>query len=236
MPSISIGIAVLNGASHIRDLLESLKSQYSGEMQIIILDGGSTDGTQAIIKEYIDIVSHYESKPDGGIYDAYNSIRGIASGDYLLYLGCDDRYVFGKLSDINLFLNRDFIYYGNVLMTKRGNFYDGYFSKFKMIRKNICHQSIFYPRLVYKKFAYDLSYPALSDYEYNLRLMSKGYKFIHFDHLVTIFSNGGLSSRGDEVFDKNKFNIVLNYFGVHYAIYFMVYKVIRVLFRKFFNK
>lgn len=224
MHSLSIGIAVLNGAKYIRGLLESLRCNHHAGMQIIILDGGSIDGSQAIIMEYKDIISHFESRPDGGIYEAYNSIRDIASGEYLLYLGCDDIYTFDHRRIKNLFINRDLIYYGNVLMTKRGNIYDGRFSKFKMIRKNICHQAIFYPKKVYKKFSYDQRYPILSDYEYNLRLMGSGCIFNYFDDLIAIFSNDGISSGGDKIFKDNKLNIILNYFGLTYAIYFMLYE------------
>lgn len=226
MYSLSIGIAVLNGAQHIRGLLESLRSKYHSEMQIIILDGGSVDGSQAIIEEYEDIISHFESKPDGGIYEAYNSIRDIASGEYLLYLGCDDIYLFDIKRDKTLFSNKEVIYYGNVLMTTSGNIYDGRFSKLKIIRKNICHQAIFYPKLVYKKFSYDLMYPALSDYEYNLRLMRDGYTFSYFNGLVAIFSSEGISSKGDKIFNNNKWKIVLHYFGLAFAVYFLLYKVV----------
>jgi hypothetical protein len=91
-----------------------------------------------------------------------------------------------------------------------------------MIRKNICHQAIFYPKQVYKKFSYDQRYPILSDYEYNLRLMGSGYMFNYFDGLVAIFSNDGISSGGDKIFKKNKLKLILNYFGLTYAIFFML--------------
>jgi len=224
MHSLSIGIAVLNGAQHIRGLLKSLRNHHHSGMQIIILDGGSIDGSQAIIREYEDIISHFESRPDSGIYEAYNSIREIASGEYLLYLGCDDLYMYEFQRDKNLFLNREAIYYGNVLMTKHGNIHDGRFSKFKMIRKNICHQAIFYPKQVYKKFSYDQRYPILSDYEYNLRLMGSGYVFNYLDELIAIYSNNGISSGGDKIFKKNKLKIILKYFGLIYAIFYMLYE------------
>jgi glycosyltransferase involved in cell wall biosynthesis len=226
-PRISIVTVVFNGAATIEDTIKSVISQRYSELEYVIIDGGSTDGTVEIIKRYEAEISAWVSTPDHGIYDAMNKALDMVSGDFVLFLGCDDllwgpdvlSMAASKMAD------RQHIYYGNVIMKKKGNTYDGYFNKSKMTRKNICHQAIFYPRCLYRTNRYSLKYCLLSDYEYNLRLFDR---FFYLDMVISIFDDSGLSNqRNDIEFMKDFRRLVVRHLGLLTYTSMVMYSITR---------
>ncbi|NDJ18720.1 glycosyltransferase family 2 protein [Myxacorys almedinensis] len=89
---ISIITVVFNGESTIRDTIHSVLSQDYPDIEHIIIDGASTDGTLNIIKMYSDRLAKVISEPDSGIYDAMNKGLRLASGDVIGILNSDDFY------------------------------------------------------------------------------------------------------------------------------------------------
>ncbi len=87
---ISIITAVFNGANAIEDCMKSVLSQSYENIEHIIIDGGSTDGTLEIVKKYGDKISRRVSEPDDGIYYALNKGIGLAAGDIIGFLHADD--------------------------------------------------------------------------------------------------------------------------------------------------
>lgn len=89
-PIISLITITYNSAKTLRHTLDSIRSQTYREMEYIIVDGGSTDGTLDVIEENNDLVTKWVSEPDGGIYDAINKGIAMASGEYVGLLHADD--------------------------------------------------------------------------------------------------------------------------------------------------
>lgn len=88
----SIVTVCLNSADTIRQTIESVVHQQNENIEYIIIDGGSTDGTVDIIKEYGDEISFWVSEKDNGLYDAMNKGIVKASGDVISLLNSDDWY------------------------------------------------------------------------------------------------------------------------------------------------
>jgi cellulose synthase/poly-beta-1,6-N-acetylglucosamine synthase-like glycosyltransferase len=154
-PLITIITVVFNGAKTLEQTIISVITRSYDNIEFIIIDGGSTDGTLDIIKKYDHAVDYWVSEPDKGTYDAMNKALDIALGDRIYFLGCDDLLV-NNLRDIApLFSNRDVLYYGDVYMGHRHRLFDGAFNGFKLVVKNICQQAIFYPRSVFQKYRFD---------------------------------------------------------------------------------
>ena len=87
---ISIIIATYNAASILKACLDSIVPQLTGECELIIIDGGSQDGTCEIIKSYSKHISYTISEPDKGIYDAWNKGIKAANGKWIAFIGADD--------------------------------------------------------------------------------------------------------------------------------------------------
>jgi len=83
-PKISIGIVVYNGIEYIRRALGSVVGQPYRNIELIVVDGGSTDGTLSVLNEYSKDISVLVSEPDKGIYDAMNKVCSLATGDWLI--------------------------------------------------------------------------------------------------------------------------------------------------------
>lgn len=91
-PKISIVTVCLNARATIERTLESVLAQTYPNIEHIVIDGGSTDGTREILERYRNRLVYWASEPDGGIYDAMNKGIGRASGEWIHILNSDDYY------------------------------------------------------------------------------------------------------------------------------------------------
>ena len=91
-PTISVVIATMNCADTLSHCLSSVAAQTYENVELLIADGGSVDGTCDIIETFSDRVYWYESSPDAGIYDAWNKAIQQCSGDWICFLGADDAF------------------------------------------------------------------------------------------------------------------------------------------------
>lgn len=89
-PSLTVVTASLNAAACLPALLHSLRSQADRDFDFIVMDGGSRDGTLALLEASPDLVTHVSSQPDHGFYDALNHALRLIQTDYYLVLGADD--------------------------------------------------------------------------------------------------------------------------------------------------
>ena len=90
MTTVSIIIATYNGAATLAACLDSIASQTRRPLDVIVMDGASTDGTVDILARRSDVVTHWASAPDKGIYDAWNKALPHVRGDWIWFIGCDD--------------------------------------------------------------------------------------------------------------------------------------------------
>jgi len=87
---ITIIIAILNASQTLHKCLNSVINQTHQDKELIVIDGGSTDGSLSIINSYKNYITHFESKPDRGIYHAWNKALVHAHGSWVCFLGGDD--------------------------------------------------------------------------------------------------------------------------------------------------
>lgn len=91
-PIISVITVVYNGADLLESTMQSIVRQSYPNIEYIIVDGASTDGTQEIIKKCKQFVNHWISEPDKGIYDAMNKGLKMATGDFVIFMNCGDHF------------------------------------------------------------------------------------------------------------------------------------------------
>jgi len=91
-PLITVITVVLNGKKYLEDTILSVVNQTYNNIEYIIIDGGSTDGTLDIIKKYEEEIDYWQSEPDSGIFEAMNKGIKLATGDWIHFLHSDDRY------------------------------------------------------------------------------------------------------------------------------------------------
>lgn len=229
-PLISIITVVYNGADTIEASLNSVGHQSYENLEFIIVDGASTDGTLEIIsrqqKDNIKLIS----EKDRGIFHAMNKGLELADGDWIIFLGADDLLAYPTVIEelANDFREPDGIYYGNAYIKTINRLYNGKISKWSMSLGSVSHQAIFYPKSVYKKKSYDESYKIFADHIYNIELYrTHSSKFYYLPKLISIYSGTGVSSHAkDEHYKKNLISVVSKNFGYVCGFYVWVRKMI----------
>lgn len=172
---INIVVCTFNAAAHLTDCLASLGCQKRHGVRVLVIDGGSTDATLEIVKSFSHVVDHHVSEPDGGVYDAMNKALDFISSGWVLYLGADDRLMPHALARVMTVLDdlppdTQPVIYGDVYRPANNKIYDGVFSKYKILRRNICQQAIFYPVAVLKKSPFDTGFKINADHVKNIEL------------------------------------------------------------------
>ncbi len=173
-PLISIIIVVYNAHTTIEASLQSVLSQRYEGRELVIIDGGSTDGTLDIIAKYQNKLGYFMSEKDKGIYDAMNKGIEVAKGDWFYFLGSDDvlfdNEVLSKIFERADIDQADFIY-GDVKLKSNNQLYGGSRTFASLIEKNINHQAIFYKKDLFDSVGnYNRKYKVLADYDLNLRI------------------------------------------------------------------
>lgn len=204
-PLVSIVIPTFNSASQLKLAIGSILEQTSGDFEILIVDGLSTDETVQVAGSYNDKRIKIHSGKDNGIYDAMNKGINQASGKWLYFLGSDDRLYHERvLETISTVLSTTAseMVYGNVKMNgdtrwaADGAVYDGVFTVEKLFQRNICHQAIFYSKRVFQKLGcYNTEYGVCADWDFNHRCFA-ACKVEYVDEIIALFRGGGKSSSG----------------------------------------
>lgn len=96
-PLLTVITAVFNGAQHLEETILSVIGQTYDNVEYIIIDGGSTDGTLDIIHQYDDAIDYWISEKDSGVYDAWNKGIKISTASWILFIGSDD-YIYKERS------------------------------------------------------------------------------------------------------------------------------------------
>ncbi len=212
---VTVVTAVLNDAGHIEQTILSVISQTNIEIEYIIVDGGSKDGTLELIGKYKDKISLLISEPDRGVYDAMNKGIKYSTGDFVYFLNSGDVLLNPSiLSKIKLeeLKERNAIIYGNVVVAygniealeKPRPFFN---SKMKFKGIGICHQSMFFPGELIRNEKYDLSYNIAADYDLAYRLWRKGTVFLFKDITIAKYDWGkGISSNPYKLLDVYREN------------------------------
>lgn len=221
---ISIITVVRNGVASIEETILSVINQNYFEIEYIIIDGVSTDGTLSVIEKYVDKISTFVSEPDNGIYDAMNKGIKLAKGDWIYFLGADD-VLYSKNTLFNIFIDKSHdnveVIYGDVMMKQSQILYDGKFDYEKMSNRSICHQAIFYRKEVFDKYGFfNTRYITAADYVFNLKSFCSDYeKWLYVDEVVAVFNQEGISKSRDENSKADNFAIRYDSFRTHVSKY-----------------
>ncbi|MDW8002923.1 MAG: glycosyltransferase family 2 protein [Deltaproteobacteria bacterium] len=203
---VSVITVVLNNFEKVERAIKSVKGQTYEDLEYIVIDGGSTDGTVDVIKKYGGFISKWVSEPDGGIYDAFNKGIRLSTGDVVGFLGSDDFYaeatviekVVGRFKESGadgvygdlLYVNRE----GRIIRYWRGGKY-----RRELIQRGWMppHPTLFLKNELYRTYGlYRTDMRVSADYEMCLRLLWKAnIKLDYIPEVLVIMERGGISNR-----------------------------------------
>jgi len=197
-PLVSIITPVLNGAKHIEETILSVIGQSYTNIEYIVIDGGSTDGTLDLINKYQDKIDCWISEKDKGIADAFNKGVSRANGEWVGIINADDWYELDAIENLVKMSSGDIVY-GDMRLW-RGCVSLVCISNHVYLNKvmSLNHPSIFVRNKVYKEFgSYNLKYKYAMDYEFLLRAMTKGVVFQNTNIVFSNFRTGGASDENE---------------------------------------
>lgn len=204
-PKISIITACYNAEKTIEQTIQSVLNQTYDNIEYIIIDGASTDGTMDIVNKYKDQIDIIISEPDEGIYDALNKGITASSGDFLIFINSDDvLYDYLVIEDVVeeiRLIDNPLILYGNV------EYIDTVNGTFRLFKREINletiknghmphHQGTFFSKKIFKKYGlYSKKFRLASDYEFTTRYFEECLNDIyHINRVISKFRVGGLST------------------------------------------
>lgn len=240
---VSIIKVSFNAEKTIEESIKSVLMQTYSNIEYIIIDGGSTDGTLDIIEKYRDKIAYFLSEPDNGIFNAMNKGIKAATGDILYFLNTND-YIFDEkvIEDAVKFFEKtnakmvfgDMSFIEDNGQEKERRIYSDV-DKLFFINECICHQGVFYKREVFDICGfYNEKYRLTADYDLNLKVIMKhNLKTRYFNRVLAKFTLGGHSnSHNDERLNKlvqqEKNELLSTYYRLHH---FKMNKILNKTFR-----
>jgi len=222
-PKISIITIVFNDVRHLEGTILSVINHNYTNIEYIIIDGGSTDGTVDLIKKYSDQIAFWKSEPDQGIYDAMNKGLRAATGDYVWFLNSGDKiYNENLLTKIisDLGDNLPDVIYGETMIIAEDGSEIGFrrlkapiLLSWRSLRNGmlVCHQSFIAKRTIVP--FYNLKYRFSSDFDWMLNTLKKAESIHDSKEIISAFLDGGISKKNVRTGLTERFFIMAKNYG-----------------------
>lgn len=196
MARISVITVVRNGAASLEATIQSvLEQKKSVELDYLIIDGASTDGTVDIIRRYADRLAYWISEPDAGIYHAMNKGWAAARPDsFVLFLGAGD-LILSLPQGLEVCRGNDVVY-GSVLLGEERMFRPRVGFHLKLYN-SLHHQALLVRKACHPQAPFDTRFRLYADFDFNQRLMKSGARFVRAPGFVCQALPGGVSDRQD---------------------------------------
>jgi len=217
---LTIITVAFNDCKKLKITLDNLRSLKERNIEYILIDGGSQDGTFELAKTYSDVISKFVFEKDEGIYDAMNKGWALAKPDnFILFLGAGDTIVL--LPDLEK-LQKNTVFYGNVMVEGRGVFRSKLSIKL-LIGNTLHHQALLIPKYLNPMPPFNCAYKIYADFDFNQRLYKSGVKFEFLDGFSSSAAADGVSynlniNEMTSVVFKN-FGLIAMIFSIIYLIY-----------------
>ena len=213
---ISIITVVLNGEETIQNTIDSVLVQTYQNIEYIIIDGSSTDGTIGVVKSYGDKITKFVSEPDKGLYDAMNKGIDMATGDIIGILNSDDFYIDNDVIErvVKEFKNRgvdsvyaDLVYISSSNINKVVRCFDSGQFKPSLFSYGLmpAHPTFFVKKSIYEKYGkFHIDFKNAADFDLLVRFIYTNKITYHYiDKVIVKMRLGGASTSFSSMWTNN---------------------------------
>ena len=224
LPVFSIITVTFNAEKVLKKTILSVINQTYKNIEYIIIDGASQDGTVSIIRQYESKISYWTSEPDKGIYDAMNKGLQIATGDYVWFLNAGDELkheqIVSELATIIEKYELPYILYGETdLINREGKVFAERrlktpnkltWKSFKM-GMLVCHQAFIVKRSIASEF--DLQYRFSADFDWCIRCLKEAKTIVNTQLRLVNYQYEGLTTANRKKSLQERYAIMCKYYG-----------------------
>lgn len=205
---ISVITVVKNGSCCLEEtILSVIEKKITANIDYLVIDAGSTDGTIDIIRKYAEQITYWVSEPDNGIYDAMNKgWNAAADNSFILFLGAGDRVI--SLPEMTCY-NQNDVVYGSVQMGENLTFKARAGFHLKLYNA-LHHQALLVNKACHPAPPFNCRYSVYADFDLNQRLKKRGANFIYSQDFISYARPGGVS-------DQNCFTESLSVITANYG-------------------
>ncbi len=220
-PVVTVITIVYNNVTDIERTILSVINQSYKNIEYIIIDGASTDGTLAIIKQYESKISNWISEKDKGIYDAMNKGLAIAKGDYVLFMNSGDEIynrstverIFESIPDADIYYGETEMYDKNweSLGRRRHEAPDKFNWRSFKFGMSVSHQAIYIKKEI--TVPYDEHYQLSADVDWIIKAAKKAKLTVKVPGYVAKYLVGGISKKRQRESLKERYQIFKKHYG-----------------------
>ena len=192
-----------NNREGLQKTIESVVNQTWREFEYIVIDGGSTDGSVDVIKQYLDRIDYWVSEPDKGIYHAMNKGIDVAKGEYCNFMNSGDCFyenttlenIKDELANVSIINGKTAFDNGWVESPPNSISLELFYT-----RKTINHQSSFIETQLLRKYKYDESLKIVSDWKFWIQaFVYENCTYKAIDSFIALFNSNGISLTNNEL-------------------------------------
>jgi len=210
-PLVSIITVVFRARQDLPALIESVARLKTDNIEFIVIDGGSEDGTCELLSQYDSMIDYWVSEPDRGIYDAMNKGIAAAQGTFLFHLNAGDSLLHIPIRELEAAaLNGTDVVAFRVSIDGNKEFRPSRGVGLRL-KNTLHHQGTFYKREGFP--AYNVNYRVFADFDANQRLARNGARIEIFDQIVSRHMGGGLSDLHTEANVSEFFRVIEGNYG-----------------------
>lgn len=243
-PLLTVITVVFNSVICLEETIQSVLKQTYKNIEIIVVDGGSSDGTLEIIKKYDSFIDYWVSEPDSGIYDAMNKGVSLSNGNWINFMNAGDLFFENSTIEkmlIEVVESCDVIY-GNTMFAYATFTKEWKASDLSEFWKGMpfIHQSALIRATLQRQHPFNTSLRIAADFDFFLKIYKNGAKFTFRDLSVSVATLGGVSDSSRILSVLERWRVVngheVNFGSFIYFFYRLIVETIKALSKKLLPK